>query len=44
LPGGRDIGNVTVQRNQSSELVSAIHDVTFALAFLAFNSDGTIHQ
>ncbi len=40
---GRDIGNVTVQRRTEGGLVHAIHDVTFAFAFLAFTPDGVIH-
>ena len=41
---GRDIGNVTVRRrNAEGGLVDAIHDVTFAFAFLAFVPDGVIH-
>ncbi len=44
IADGRDIGNVTVQRKQDGKLVDAIHDVTFAFAFHAFNPDGTIHQ
>jgi len=44
MPCGRDIGNLTDQRKQSSNQVNAIHDATFAPEFHAFNSDGTIHQ
>ena len=41
---GRDIGNVTVQRRAAGGgLVDAVHDVTFAFAFLAFTPDGVIH-
>ena len=40
---GRDIGNVTVRRRTADGLVDAIHDVTFAFAFLAFVPDGVIH-
>jgi len=41
---GRDIGNVTVQRRAAGGgLVDAVHDVTFAFAFLAFVPDGVIH-
>ena len=40
---GRDIGNVTVQRRAADGgLVDAVHDVTFAFAFLAFVPDGVI--
>ncbi len=44
ISDGRDIGNVTVQRRQGDKLVDAIHDVTFAFAFHAFNKEGTIHK
>ncbi len=44
ISDGRDIGNVTVQRRQGDTLVDAIHDVTFAFAFHAFNPKGTIHK
>ena len=44
ISDGRDIGNVTVQRRQGDKLVDAIHDVTFAFAFHAFNPTGTIHK
>ena len=40
---GRDIGNVTVSRHTAGGLAAAIHDVTFAFAFLAFVPDGVIH-
>ena len=40
---GRDIGNVTVRRQRADgSLVDAVHDVTFAFAFLAFVPDGVI--
>lgn len=41
---GRDIGNVTVQRKEDGKLVDAVHDVTFAFSFHAFNPEGTIHK
>lgn len=41
---GRDIGNVVVQRMEDGKLVDAVHDVTFAFSFHAFNPDGTIHK
>ncbi len=44
ISDGRDIGNVTVQRKQDGKLVDAVHDVTFAFSFHAFNPDGTIHK
>jgi len=40
---GRDIGNVTVRRRTEGGPLDAIHDVTFAFAFLAFTPDGVIH-
>ena len=41
---GRDIGNVTVRRRTADGgLVDAVHDTTFAFAFLAFVPDGVIH-
>ncbi len=40
---GRDIGNVTVRRRAGDGLKDAVHDVTFAFAFLAFTPDGVIH-
>jgi hypothetical protein len=41
---GRDVGNVTVQRrNADGSLEDAVHDVTFAFTFVAFNPDGTLH-
>lgn len=41
---GRDIGYVTVQRKTPAGLQDAIHDMTFAFAFSAFNPDGTLHK
>ncbi len=41
---GRDIGNVVVQRKEGDKLVDAVHDVTFAFSFHAFNPDGTIYK
>ncbi len=41
---GRDIGYVTVQRRTPAGLRDAIHDMTFAFAFNAFNPDGTLHK
>lgn len=40
----RDIGYVTVQRKTPAGLRDAIHDMTFAFAFNAFNPDGTLHK
>ncbi len=41
---GQDIGNVVVQRLVDGEWVDAVHDVTFAFSFNAFNPDGTLNQ
>lgn len=41
---GRDIGYVTVQRKTPVGLRDAIHDMTFAFAFNAFNPDGTLYK
>ena len=43
IPDGRDIGNVTVQRETADGRVDVVHDITFAFAFHAFRPDGTIH-
>jgi hypothetical protein len=40
----RDIGYVTVQRKTPAGFQDAIHDLTFAFAFNAFNPDGVLHQ
>ena len=37
IASGRDIGNVTVQRNTAEGLVDVAHDVSFAFAFFAFH-------
>ena len=44
ISDGQDIGNVVVQRREGDKLVDAVHDVTFAFSFHAFNKDGTIHK
>jgi hypothetical protein len=41
---GRDIGYVTVQRKTPAGFQDAIHDLTFAFAFNAFNPDGVLRQ
>ena len=41
---GRDIGNVTVQRNTPKGLQDAVHDLTFAFVFHAFVPGGVIHK
>ncbi len=40
---GRDVGNVTVQRQAGGKKVDVVHDVTFAFVFHAFRPDGVIH-
>lgn len=40
---GRDIGNVTVQRERSGELLDVHYDVPFAFAFHAFRPTSPIH-
>jgi hypothetical protein len=44
IAGGRDIGNVVVQRQQSGQLSDIPYDVTFAFSFHAFRPDSPIHK
>lgn len=44
VAGGRDVGNVTVQRQQGGGIEDVPYDVTFAFAFHAFRPNGTIHR
>jgi len=44
VAGGRDIGNVVVQRQQDGRLSDIPYDVTFAFAFHAFRPDSPIHK
>jgi len=44
IAGGRDIGNVVVQRRQGGQLSDIPYDVTFAFVFHAFRSDSPIHK
>ncbi len=44
ISDGQDIGNIVVQRKEGSKLVDAVHDVTFAFSFHAFNKGGTINK
>lgn len=44
ISAGRDIGNIVVQRKEGDKLVDAVHDLTFAFTFNAFNPEGTIHK
>lgn len=44
IAGGRDVGNVVVQRQQDGSLVDIPYDVTFAFAFHAFRPESPIHH
>jgi hypothetical protein len=44
VAGGRDIGNIVVQRQQSGQLSDIPYDVTFAFAFHAFRPDSPLHK
>src|SRR5262245_17671274 len=44
IAGGRDVGNVIVQRQQAGAFVDVPYDVTFAFAFHAFRPSSPIHQ
>jgi len=44
IAGGRDVGNVIVQRGAGPEAEDVVHDVTFAFVFRAFHPEGVIHQ
>jgi hypothetical protein len=45
IAGGRDIGNVVVERRTASGAwADAVHDLTFAFVFHAFVPDGTLHR
>jgi hypothetical protein len=44
ISDGQDIGNIVVQRKEGDKLVDAVHDVTFAFSFHAFNKEGTINK
>lgn len=44
VSGGRDIGNVVVQRWQDGGLLDIPYDVTFAFAFHAFRPNSPIHK
>ncbi|MEX2127501.1 MAG: hypothetical protein WD871_04590, partial [Xanthobacteraceae bacterium] len=41
--GGRDVGNVVVQRKKGEGFEDVPYDVTFAFVFHAFRPDGTLH-
>lgn len=44
ITGGRDIGNVVVQRRDGGGALADIpYDVTFAFVFFAFEQDGVLH-
>jgi hypothetical protein len=44
VAGGRDVGNVIVQRKLGDRLEDAPYDVTFAFVFHAFRPGGTLHR
>ena len=44
IAGGRDIGNVVVQRQLDGRLSDIPYDVTFAFAFHAFRPNIPIHK
>lgn len=44
VSGGRDVGNVIVQRQQEGSLIDIPYDVTFAFAFHAFRPNSSIHK
>jgi hypothetical protein len=44
IAGGRDIGNVVVQRQQGRQLSDIPYDVTFAFSFHAFRPGSPIHK
>jgi hypothetical protein len=44
VAGGRDVGNVTVQRRRGEGFEDVPYDVTFAFAFHAFRRGAKIHQ
>ena len=44
IAGGRDVGNVIVQRGAGPEAEDVVHDVTFAFVFRAFHPEGAIHR
>ncbi|WP_197433662.1 MULTISPECIES: DUF3179 domain-containing (seleno)protein [unclassified Bradyrhizobium] len=44
VAGGRDVGNVIVQRHEGGRFSDIPYDVTFAFAFYAFRPDSPIHK
>lgn len=44
IGGGRDIGNVVVQRKSAKGMLDVVHDFTFAFVFHAFVKGGVIHK
>ncbi len=44
LSQGQDLGNIIVQRKTDGGLVDAVHDLTFAFNYNAFNPGATINQ
>ena len=43
IEAGREIGNVIVQRRRGAALEDAVHDISFAFAFHAFQPQGRLH-
>ena len=44
IADGRDVGSVVVQRRRDGRLEDAVHHVTFAFVFHAFEPEGTLHR
>jgi Protein of unknown function (DUF3179) len=44
IAGGRDVGNIIVQRRVNGSLIDVPYDVTFAFVFHAFRPKSRIHQ
>jgi hypothetical protein len=44
IGGGRDVGNVIVQRKLGDRYEDVPYDVTFAFVFHAFRPGGTLHR
>lgn len=44
VAGGRDVGNVVVQRERGGQAADIPYDVTFAFVFHAFRKDSPIHK
>ncbi len=44
ISDGRELGNVTVRRQQGGAIVDVAHDTTFAFAFSSFFPQGVLHE